>query len=394
MAHYAVILGHSNSGKSTLFNSLTKKKISSVSSSDSASQDYITQQIAIKDRQITITDTPNNLKNNIGNIVDSAQVVLFTVDSSKNTYDHDIKIIKKYNLREKKTYLLLTKCNEQAKNNSKAIINRYKKYGLTETVFHDSRRLSPINELLYQHASIQLLDTNAMPVYFVGRPNVGKSTLFNKMLGYRRSAISSTPHTTIDTVSEHLKKHIKLFDTAGVSKKSRVVDGKSLVFIVLTSEMIEISRVELSLITKFKKARIAIIINKMDLNKTPTTFKIDRYFPKVPIFKISAKKNRGIGPLRKYILSNIEEKKMPTTHQLNKLLREIVASKPPPIKRNKQPKLKYIYCKNSYTVCIHGTNTSLLSQTYKNYIKNNIQHLLQVPKHQLEVTYLSSKKVI
>lgn len=370
------IVGRQNVGKSTLFNSLIKEKKAIVDPFPGLTRDILTFTISYQSSTFTLSDTPGLdlhnsselsspvLENAREHLVKSSVIIFLMENPAPESFDIDLAdIIRKLSIP---TIVAINKIdnNEQLEN----MVNFY------EMGFHDVLPVSALRRFnlnLLLDNVVTLLPKKTRPIIepdikisIVGRPNSGKSTLLNSLIGYNRSVVSETPGTTRDPVDDDFNfqgKRIRIIDTAGIKKKSRIRENVEFYSLTRTIEsinkcdiVIHLIDAELGLsetdkkisdeIIKAKKP-IVIAINKWDaIEKDDTTFEKfkDKMIFKLykaedfPIISISAKNKIRI---HKILLTALQLKEKAGikigTPTINKIISQIQSSGRVPQLKNK-----------------------------------------------------------
>ncbi len=256
-------------------------------------------------------------------------------------------------------------------------------------------------------------------ITIIGKPNVGKSSTINSLIDSDRLIVSDTPGTTVDSIDVEVNfrgKNYLFYDTAGVRRKSKVIEKEEKYSVIKSFDALEksdlclflldpkdmLSDQDFTLLSKAKDIGKAIIIavNKADLLKPDQKKSIlkqlfeDPATKEFPIVFISAKEKRGMRNLFDQIfrtIRNIDERV--STNKLNKILRQAIEDKSVPFKGKFKPKLRYIHqgSKNPHTFIIHGNSLDRLEGSYKKYILNKLTKELALPGLILRLKFLSSK---
>ena len=228
-----LILGLPNAGKSTLVNALSKRKTSIIGSTPNTTRDKVTTTLEFDNKKkLLISDLPGFLENsddinnkfqdNILRYINKAEHILFLIDVQSKNYsglDSIFKLINKNNLQSKTTTVFNKAENFEIESldkrmfkyifNSEILISAYHKKGLDvlENRLEEFSKQSSNNE------------EKKSSIVIVGRPNAGKSTLFNSLLNSNRSTVSSVPGTTRDKINEEINLNTvsyQITDTAGI----------------------------------------------------------------------------------------------------------------------------------------------------------------------------------
>ena len=233
-----LILGLPNARKSTLINALSKRKTSIIGSTPNTTRDKVTTTLEFDDeKKLLISDLPGFLEDpddinhkfqdNISRYINKVDHILFLIDVQSKNYsglDSIFKLINNNNLQNKTTTVFNKAENFQIENldkrmykyifNSEIFISAYHKKGLD------------ILENILEKLSMKIgkVKDNKSSIVIVGRPNAGKSTLFNSMLNRKRSTVSDIPGTTRDKINEEIslnKISYQITDTAGIPRKKQ-----------------------------------------------------------------------------------------------------------------------------------------------------------------------------
>ena len=233
-----LLLGLPNSGKSTLINALTKNKTSIIGSKPNTTRDKISKTISYEnDKEIIVSDLPGflekpdefniNYQNNIDKFINDADKIFFIIDVHTKDFsglDSIFNIINKKNLSND----VVTVFNKCENFNQNALDKRLYKYVYNDYFFvsgYHKLGLDLIHDYLKNFAKKSNKRNNlATSLTIIGRPNAGKSTLFNALLNKERSSVSNIPGTTRDKVVESLeanKRKYLITDTAGIPRKKQ-----------------------------------------------------------------------------------------------------------------------------------------------------------------------------
>jgi len=233
-----LLLGLPNSGKSTLINALTKNKTSIIGSKPNTTRDKISKTISYEnDKEIIVSDLPGflekpdefniNYQNNIDKFINDADKIFFIIDVHTKDFsglDSIFNIINKKNLSND----VVTVFNKCENFNQNALDKRLYKYVYNDYFFvsgYHKLGLDLIHDYLKNFAKKSNKRNNlATSLTIIGRPNAGKSTLFNALLNKERSTVSNIPGTTRDKVVDSLeanKRKYLITDTAGIPRKKQ-----------------------------------------------------------------------------------------------------------------------------------------------------------------------------
>ena len=408
-----LILGLPNSGKSTLVNVLSSKKVSIIGSTPNTTRDKVSILSSIDNKNFIISDLPGYLENpdEINNMfqkkletdIRDAGIILFVIDVESTNYkglDKLNNILRKYN--EKTIFTVFNKCeNFKSYDLDKSLykyifdkdfyISSIHKLGITELGIAISKKIKSSNK----PKSI----TKKNSIVLIGRPNSGKSTLFNSLLDNDRSIVSSISGTTRDVIKESVNLNnnkYQIIDTAGVPrhKQKNQIDrfasslaikqlDDSLVALIIVDSTVGISFEDLRLINETIENNVTpiLILNKWDLLNTEEKENINNHikeklkkFDWINILRISALTKKGINLINNVLIDLYKQLhiRIPTS-DLNIYLRELWVSKPPHPFRGKRSKLKYATQYEVDPPSIAINLNGRIPQNYQNFLVNNLR---------------------
>lgn len=408
------IVGRPNVGKSTLFNRLIGQKNAIVDDLPGVTRDRIYGQSEWNGKKFYVIDTggfvPKSedlieqaIKEQAMIAIDESDVVLFVCDGRDGVTSYDIEIANILRQSKKNVLLLVNKCD-----NPQQDLNSYEFYSLGLGNPYPISALSGRNTWEFLDELVELLppkeieekDTN-LKIAIVGRPNVGKSSIVNAIVGKERSIVTDIPGTTrdsIDTVIKYYNEEITLIDTAGLRKRSNIKESIEFYSAVRTIRAIERCDVAVivldatrgledqdkKIINQVDEARKGMIlaVNKWDLienkeTKTADEFKKTIYeklqtYYYVPILFVSAvTKQRLVKILEK--AKEIKSNRMTRipTAQLNRDILPELEKVPPPSVKGKDLRINYItQTRTEPPVFVFFSNfPDLIPDSYKRFIE-------------------------
>ena len=414
-----VIIGRPNVGKSTLFNRLTKSKVSIVDDQSGVTRDRLYGDVEWNGRIFRVMDTGGYVKDSTDKFelaikeqveiaIEEADALLFVVDGRSGVTLLDQEVAELLRMTQKPTFVLVNKSDAE---NFKE--DKYEFYSLgLENVFDVSalngRNIGDVldglvNELNYPEESGE--EDKRLKIAILGRPNVGKSSLTNSLLGYDRSIVTDIPGTTRDSLDSILKyygEEIILVDTAGLRKKARVRENIEFYSNVRTLRALSTCDVALILIDAqnglenqdkkiideaiSRRKGIILVVNKWDLIEKETN--TSREFEKeltyrlggityLPIIFISALTKQRIYKLidAAKIIQTERSKKIETKQLNDVMIEEIKKNPPPSTKRGKEINIKFItQVGEKYPIflffCSHSNE---VPENYRRYLENRIR---------------------
>ncbi len=412
------LVGRPNVGKSTLFNRLTKTQDALVADFPGLTRDRQYGQAQYNDRPFIVVDTGGIGVDDIA--VDSlmskqsaialneADVVLFIVDGRSGLTGIDENIANNLRKLNKKIHLVVNKTEGL---DDDIACSDFQSLGIVDVHSISASHGSGISTLLelvltpFSSEIEDLTNDNAIKIAFAGRPNVGKSTLINRILGEERVVVYDMPGTTRDSISipfERDNQHYVLIDTAGVRRRSRVDEKIEKFSVIKTLQAIKESNVCLQLldanegitdqdmnllgfIIESGKA-LVIAINKWDgldeEHKERVKDELSRRLHFANFAKIrfiSALHGSGVGGLFKDINEAYASATQSfSTPRLTRLLQDISTKHTPPCVNGRRIKLRYAHIggHNPPVIVIHGNQLNELPESYKRYLNNEfIKHL-------------------
>lgn len=431
MSFKIAIIGRPNVGKSTIFNRLSGTREALVHNKPGLTRDRKEQDANIGDLYFRLIDTAGLEKakkdsieelmmEQTMNAVEEADIVLFVIDGRDGLTSIDEHFAKTARRIKKPKILIVNKCENEQK--SPGIAESYK-LGFGDPVILSAEHglgFGDLYDRIIESARERFLDidnekennNNDLSVAIIGRPNAGKSTLFNAIVGENRSITSDLAGTTRDSVYvniEHEGNTVKLVDTAGIRKKFRKGDFleelsvqdsvKSLnhanIAVLLVDGKIGIDKIELHLadmITREGKGMV-IAINKWDImNKEERETLLDNLEIMLDyslssaktskILTISAFKEKNIHKILPACLETYESwNRKISTSQINKWLDWATTSNIPPICGNRRVKFKYATQAKTRppTFNIHtSSNLNKFPESYIRYLKNSLRDEFEI----------------
>ena len=408
-----LLLGLPNSGKSTLINALTKNKTSIIGSKPNTTRDKISKIVSYEnDKNILISDLPGfletpdefniNYQNNIDKFIKDADKIFFVIDVHTKDFsglDSIFNIINKKSLSND-VVTVFNKCENFDKN---SLDKRLYKYVYNEYFFvsgYHKLGLEQIHSYLSNIAMrSQKEDNQTTSLTIIGRPNAGKSTLFNALLNKERSTVSDVPGTTRDKIEENLEANDRKYlitDTAGIPRKKQKdqIDRYSSEISIKSLENTDIALIVVDSLVglTFEDKRILnssienfvtplLILNKWDLLDTEQKEDINNSIKRdlkqyrwVNVIRVSALSLKNINQIAKNI-DLIEEQLnfRISTSELNSYFRELWVKSPPHPFRGKRAKLKFVTQYSTKPPEFGFSLSSRIPKNYSSFIENNIR---------------------
>ena len=413
------IVGRPNVGKSTLFNALAGEKISIVKDTPGVTRDRIYADVTWLDKEFTMIDTGgiepdsrdvilSQMREQAQIAIDTADVILFLTDVRQGLVDADSKVADMLRRSGKPVVLVVNKVDSFEK--YMPDVYEFYNLGIGDPVPVSAASRLGIGDLLdlvmeyFPEHEAGEEDDDRPRVAIVGKPNVGKSSIINRLLGENRVIVSDVAGTTrdaIDTVIVHDQKEYVFIDTAGLRRKSRIKEELERYSIIRTVTAVERADVVLMVIDAVEgvteqDAKIAgiahergkgviIVVNKWDaIEKNDRTMReyesrvrqVISYMPYAEIMYVSAVTGQRLNRLYDMIDMIIANQTMRiATGVLNEIMTEAVAMQQPPSDKGKRLKLYYItqVSVKPPTFVIFVNDKELMHFSYTRYLENKIR---------------------
>ena len=409
------VVGSPNAGKSTLVNRLSGTRTAVVHETPGVTRDRKEVEVEWTGRRLLLVDTggydttgdapfAGHVREQVEHAIAAADVVLFVLDGRAGLLadDHGIADV----LRRARVPVVVA-ANKMDDPSSTAVAPEIYRLGLGEPLLASALHGTGTGELLdllveLGGASAGDGDEEAgpieTPVAIVGRPNAGKSSLFNAIAGEPRTIVSDIAGTTrdaIDSVVETAAGRFRFIDTAGMRKAAKVSGveyyaylrsvqslGRAHVAIVVADATLRFGELDLSICTEAAKHHCATVlaVNKSDV-ADPDLEEIGgiarrKLRQKPPAIAVSAQTHRGVGELLRTVadLHARYTAHIPTV-ELNRALKEITADRPTPMKRGKRLKMYYIaqFGTSPPRFAIEVNDRTLITRDFGFFVENRLR---------------------
>ena len=406
------LIGQTNAGKSSILNRLAHKNIAIVAREEGTTRDNVSAKI---DDRFILVDTaglkdPNDdfeasIQDQISDAIDSADLILLTLDSAKYPDFKDKDIARKALKSRKPVLLLLNKCDL----GESLPIEEFRSLGIkpTETIRLSATTGQGVRELkenIFKNIPSTSASKEAadLKIALIGRPNVGKSSLFNALAKKQQAIVSSKQGTTRDVNRVEIRymgKTLEILDTAGLRKPGRREVGiekfsaiRSLAAIeeadvcaLLVDSTEYHSKLDQSLAGQIVEAGkgIIVVLTKTDLVDSA---KIDHimdelerdynFLPFAPVLLTSSETGSNVTKLFELATEIAETRKLEIkTSELNKILTEAIVEHAPAGLKNTRPKPKYIVQTDTCPpwFVVHGHDLELLHWSWKRFLERKIR---------------------
>ena len=413
------IVGRPNVGKSTLFNALAGENISIVKDTPGVTRDRIYADVEWLNYTFTLIDTGgiepdsndiilSQMREQAQIAIDTADVILFMVDVKQGLVDSDSKVADMLRRSHKPVILTVNKVDSHEK--YMADVYEFYNLGIGDPYPISSVNKQGLGDLLDQviaqfpESDMQDEEDDRPKIAVVGKPNVGKSSIINKLLGENRVIVSNIAGTTRDAIDTEVKwngKEYVFIDTAGLRRKSKIKEELERYSIIRTVTAVERADVVVVVIDAVEgvaeqDAKIAgiahdrgkgilVCVNKWDaIEKDDKTIyrytnkvkEILSFMPYAEIMFVSAETGQRLPKLFEKIDMIIENQTMRiATGVLNEIMSEAIALQQPPSDKGKRLKLYYItqVAVKPPTFVIFVNDKKLMHFSYTRYLENKIR---------------------
>lgn len=417
MSGIVAIVGRPNVGKSTIFNRLVGERKAIVDDMSGVTRDRHYGTSEWNNREFTVIDTggyvtnsddifEKSIREQVEIAIDEADLLLFMVDVTTDITDLDESFARFLRITNKPVIVAVNKVD-----NNERLLMSHSFYGLGFENLYPVSSVSgsgtgDLMDAIIEHlpAPLEEEDNELPRISLIGRPNVGKSSLCNVLLGEERNIVTDIAGTTRDTIDSHYNvfgKDFILVDTAGVRKKGKNMDNVEFYSVMRSIKAIESSDVVLlvidatqgmeaqdvnlfSLASKNGKG-LVILVNKWDLvekDHKSTKYYIEEIhekiapFTDVPVIFVSALTKQRVFKAVETAIEVFEntQKRVPTS-KLNDLMLEIIQQTPPPSKKGKYIKIKYVTQLKSKRVsfAFFCNLPQYIGDAYKRFLENQLR---------------------
>ncbi len=412
------IVGRTNVGKSTLFNRLIGKRKVIVSGIPGTTRDRIYEEISWQGKDFDLVDTggivfdqksdyEKDIVKQVKEAILSTDLILFLIDIREGLQISDKKALEEVRKSDKKIILVANKAdNQKLRTEASNLANLGLGQPIAVSAIHGTSTGDLLDEIVknlkFSKVPPSESKENITKVAIAGKPNVGKSSLFNKFVGKNQAIVSDIPGTTRDVINTEAKidgKKYLFLDTAGLRRRTKVkkqieyysvlrairaIEESDIVLFLIDAKE-GVARQDLHIIADIveKGKGLIILVNKWDLAKDTSIDSYISYLQKkitfiswAPVIFISAKNGKNISKIYELIGKAKEERtKRIRIKELNNLISNAIVKRPSP--RDKKTKSKFFYTTQAKgippTFVIFVNKKEIVRQSYLRYLENQIR---------------------
>ncbi|HEX7633434.1 MAG TPA: ribosome biogenesis GTPase Der [Candidatus Saccharimonadales bacterium] len=411
------IVGRANVGKSSLFNAILDRREAIVAREAGTTRDSIAAKAEYKEQNFWLVDTAGikdpeddfefTIQEQITQAADSADVIWVLVEANVPITEEDRRVAKMALKSRKPVFLVINKL-DKAKGHD---LSGFDRLGIKPIIRTSTTQQKGIEQLLDTLLGIipsvvQADDDDRLKIAIVGRPNVGKSQLFNTLAKRQQAIVADRAGTTRDvnrTVVRYHDREIELLDTAGIRRSGKIEVGIERFSVIRALAAIEeadvcfmlmdVNELNVQLDQKIagmvKEAGkgLVLVVSKWDVAEGKDAFTRDALAPQIahkydfvpwaPLIFTSAVSGQNVTKLFDLALDiDFQRSKRIATRDLNKWLRQALDAHPPAGLKNRLPKLNYMVQESDNPIPafkIFGSHTKFLHWSYKRYLETRLR---------------------
>lgn len=426
------LVGRPNVGKSTLFNALTHSRDALVSDEPGVTRDRLYGEHRNADRAMLIVDTGGlghddellqpMIDRQVDSVLEEASFILFLVDARDGLTPLDRVIADRLRHRAQRSRVVVNKSEGL---DPAIAVAEFQDLGFGQPLAVSAVRGTGMARLMaavtdaLPPAEAEEESTDRIRVAIIGRPNVGKSTLVNTLLGEQRVIVEDRPGTTRDSVQADMdrgRRHYRLIDTAGVRRRPRVQERLEKFSVVKTLQAIEACHVavlvldareglvdqDAAIIGLVDAAGRSLVVamNKWDGLDRGARTRLQRhlarrfaFLPRHERIAISAAHGSGMGELLEAVDRAFDSAMIAlSTSDLNRRLRAALEAVPPPLHRGRPIKMKFAHQagRNPPGIVIHGNLVRAVPPAYRRYLAKTFERSYDLYGTRVQILFRDS----
>ena len=430
------IIGRANAGKSSLFNRLVRAQQAIVAREAGTTRDNVLGKVSYRDRHFWLVDTAGlkpaedefeaTIQEQITEAAAAADVTLVVTDSTEYPGDEDRRVAKTA-LKSRKPVILVTNKTDLRGNLPD---DEFRRLGISTIIRasaeHNIGTTDILNAICDHIPSVRdNTPSDTLKIALIGRPNVGKSSLFNTLAGKQQAIVANLAGTTRDlgrvTLGYHGQK-IELIDTAGIRRQGKQEVGIEKFSVLRSLQAIEEADICLLLmdvnelntqldqrlagIINEAGKGLVLVVSKWDVAEGKDAYTRDALAPRIsevfdfvpwaPLIFTSATTGQNITKLLDLALDIQARRTQPTkTRALNDMLQRAIQSHPPAGLKNTHPKLRYIVQTDVAPpwFVIYGSNLKFVHWSYKRYLERQLRELYNYTGTPVKLSFRDEKQI-
>lgn len=411
------IVGRANVGKSTLFNSILHRREAIVADEPGTTRDSVIAKAQYGENQFWLVDTAGikdpaddfefTIQEQIQQAADSADVIWVVIEATAAITEEDRRVAKMALKSKKPVFLVVNKVDK----NRKASIHDFERLGIKPILLVSAKQHFGTDDLLDRLIGVipkasQEEASNRLGIAILGRPNVGKSHLFNTLAKKQQAIVADRAGTTRDINRTNVKyqgRDIELLDTAGIRRNGKIEQGIERFSVIRSLSAIEQADIcvmvmdvnelntqldqKIAGLIKEAGKGLILVISKWDSLEEKTAFSRDEiaaelrtnfeFVPWAPLIITSSVTGQNVTKIFELALEiDARRKRTFTTSELNRWLRHVVAMHPPAGLKNRAPKLNYIVHEDDNPIPsfkVFGSHTKFLHWSYKRFMERQFR---------------------
>ncbi len=411
------IVGRANVGKSSLFNAVLDRREAIVAREAGTTRDSIMAKAEYNSQNFWLVDTAGikdpedefefTIQEQIIQAADSAEVIVVMVEADVPITEEDRRVAKMA-LKSRKPVVLVINKVDKAKGQDLSGFDRLGIKPILKTSVTQSRGVEQFLDAIISLIPVasQKDDDDRLRIALVGRPNVGKSYLFNTLAKKQQAIVADKAGTTRDvnrTLIKYQGREVELLDTAGIRRSGKIevgierfsviralsaIEEADVVFMLMDVNELN-SHLDLKIAGMVKEAGkgLVLVVSKWDDAEGKDAFTRDELAPKIaasydfvpwaPLIFTSAVSGQNVTKLFDIALSiDLQRQKRISTSELNKWLRQAIDAHPPAGLKNRNPKLNYITQESDNPIPafkIFGSHTKYVHWSYRRYLERRMR---------------------
>lgn len=435
------IIGQANVGKSSLFNRLTRSRSAIVAREAGTTRDAVSRKVSYmgannQKAELRLIDTAGlkvaedefeaSIQDQIADATENADAIILVLDSTKYPSDEDRRLAKQALKSQKPVILSLNKVDLKESLPSE----EFRRLGIKTIIRTSAEHNSGISEILNEIAKllppvIEKVDDNILKIALIGRPNVGKSNLFNTLAGKQQAIVANVAGTTRDVNRIKVRYNsqtIELLDTAGIRRQGKQETGIEKFSVLRTMQAIDeadiclllmdVNELNVSLdqrlagiIDEAGKGLI-IVVTKWDSAEDKDAFTHDSLVPKIsyhfkftpyaPLIFTSSVTGQNVTKIFDLALKvKKSQNQQLKTRKLNDILQNAVQAHPPAGLKNSHPKLRYIVQTDITPpwFVIYGSNLKFIHWSYKRYLERTLRENFDFTGTPIKLSFRDEKQL-